>query len=109
MQDAGLRIPSGNQPAVHAIFVNPTSLGALPGYYNSAYGVTATAAPSKRLYVSAGVYDGNGARGEQTGLRGASTINGYRFEIAEAGTAWLLGRSTCPARWPWAPGTRPGC
>ncbi len=32
------------------IFVNPTILGNLPGYYNSAYGVTTTFAPIKQLY-----------------------------------------------------------
>jgi porin len=76
--------------------VNPTILGALPGYYNSAYGVTATVAPTERFYVSFGGYDGNGARGEQTGLQAAPTFNAYRFQIAETGTAWLLGPENLP-------------
>jgi porin len=54
-------------------------LGALPGYYNSAYGITVTVAPNKRFYASLGIYDGNNARGEQTGPRGTPTFNSYRF------------------------------
>ena len=41
-------------------------------------------------------YDGNGARGEQTGLQAAPTFNGYRFQIGETGTAWLLGPDNLP-------------
>ena len=66
-------------------------LGFLPGYYNSAYGATMTLAPSQRSYLSLGIYDGNGARGVQTGLETGPTFNGYRFQIGEIGSAWLLG------------------
>ena len=82
--------------------MNPTILGALPGYYNSAYGITATIT-SERFYVSLGTYDGNGARGErgeQTGLRAAPTFNSYRFNIGEIGTAWLLGPNGLPGAFP---------
>jgi porin len=96
VQDVGLQIPAVSGLLYTPVFVNPTILGALPGYYNSAYGITVTLAPSRRLYLSAGIYDGNLARGQQTGLRGAPTINGYRFQIAEAGTAWLLGPDHLP-------------
>lgn len=90
VQDVALRIPAVSSLIYTPIFVNPTILGALPGYYNSAYGVTATVAPTTRFYLSLGTYDGNVARGEQTGLRAAPTFNGYRFDIGEIGTAWLL-------------------
>lgn len=69
------------------IYVNSTMLGVLPGYYNSAYGVLFTFAPKKNLYVNYGIYDGNMARGKQTGLRGPE-FNSYRFQIAEIGYAW---------------------
>ena len=91
-----------NIPAVSGllytpIFVNPTILGFLPGYYNSAYGVTATLAPSKSWYLSLGTYDGNGARGVQTGLETLPTFNGYRFQIGEIG-ACLAARFSGPPR-----------
>src|SRR5262249_30846049 len=41
-------------------------------------------------------YDGNGARGVQTGLQAGPTFNGYRFQIGETGTAWLLGPDNLP-------------
>ncbi len=96
VQDLSLQIPAVSGLLYTPLFVNPTILGALPGYYNSAYGVTATIAPIRRLYTSLGAYDGNGARGEQTGLQAAPTFNAYRFQIAETGTAWLLGPENLP-------------
>ena len=96
VRDVALQIPAVSGLLYTPVFVNPTILGALPGYYNSAYGVTATVAPSRRLYVSLGVYDGNLARGEQTGLRAGPNFNGYRFQIGEIGTAWLLGPDHLP-------------
>lgn len=69
------------------IYVNSMLLGVLPGYYNSAYGVALKYAPSDNLYVHYGLYDGNLARGKQTGLQGP-TFNAYRFQIAELGYAW---------------------
>jgi len=96
VQDLSLQIPAVSGLLYTPVFVNPTILGALPGYYNSAYGVTATVAPTQRFYLSLGAYDGNGARGVQTGLQATPTFNGYRFQIAETGTAWLLGPDNLP-------------
>jgi porin len=96
VQDVSLQIPAVSGLLYTPVFVNPTILGALPGYYNSAYGVTATVAPTRRFYVSLGGYDGNVARGEQTGLQNTPTFNGYRFQIGETGTAWLLGPDNLP-------------
>lgn len=78
------------------IFVNPAMLGTMPGYYNSAYGITLSYAPIKQWYLSYGIYDGNLARGEQTGLHGTPTFNGAHFQIAETGAAWLLGKNHLP-------------
>ena len=96
VQDASLQIPAVSGLLYTPIFVNPTILGFLPGYYNSAYGMTATLAPSKSWYLSLGTYDGNGARGVQTGLETTPTFNGYRFQIGEGGAAWLLGPQGLP-------------
>jgi porin len=96
VQDPSLNIPAVSGLIYTPIFVNPTILGFQPGYYNSAYGVTATLAPTKSWYLSLGTYDGNGARGVQTGLETFPTVNGYRFEIGEIGAAWLLGAQGLP-------------
>ena len=96
VRDLSLQIPAVSGLLYTPVFVNPTILGALPGYYNSAYGLTATIAPTQHYYVSWGGYDGNGARGVQTGLQAAPTFNGYRFQIGETGTAWLLGPDNLP-------------
>ena len=95
-QEAALQIPAVSGLIYTPLFVNPTILGALPGYYNSAYGVTITIAPTRRFYTSIGIYDGNGARGTQTGLQTTPVFNGYRFQIGEAGIAWLLGSRHLP-------------
>jgi porin len=96
VQDPALQIPAVSGLLYTPIFVNPTILGFLPGYYNSAYGVTATLAPSKSWYLSLGSYDGNGARGVQTGLETLPTFNGYRFMIGELGESWLIGPQGLP-------------
>lgn len=69
------------------IYVNSTLLGVLPGYYNSAYGIVLTYTPTHDVYLNYGIYDGNLARGKQTGLRGPQ-FNAYRFQILELGHAW---------------------
>src|SRR5262249_23762672 len=70
-------------------------LGKLPGYYNSATGITATFRPDKNSYVSFGAYDGNLAAGENTGTRGPD-FNGHYFYIAEGGLYWKLGPEDKP-------------
>jgi porin len=96
VQDVALQIPAVSGLIYTPLFVNPTILGALPGYYNSAHGITTTVAPSTTHYLSLGIYDGNNARGDQTGLRGLPTFNAYRFSIGEIGSAWLLGPGNLP-------------
>jgi len=95
-QDESESIPSVTGLIYTPIFVNPTILGALPGYYNSAYGITTTFTPGGNWYTSYGVYDGNLARGRQTGIHGAPEFDGYYFLIGEVGTAWLLGPEGLP-------------
>ncbi len=94
-QDQSLFIPSVSGLLFTPVFVNPTLLGVMPGYYNSACGVTTTFAPTKNFYFSYGVYDGNIANGTQTGTRGPE-FNGYYFNICEAGAAWQIGSDNLP-------------
>ena len=96
VQNESLSIPAVAGLIYTPIFVNPAILGALPGYYNSAYGITATATPSRNWYVSYGIYDGNLARGRQTGIHATPDFSGYYFQIGEAGMAWLLAPSRLP-------------
>jgi len=95
MQDQSLFIPSVSGLLFTPVFVNPTLLGVMPGYYNSACGVTTTFAPTKNFYFSYGVYDGNIANGTQTGTRGPE-FNGYYFNIGEAGAAWEICSDSLP-------------
>jgi porin len=96
LQDESLSIPAVSALIYTPIFKNPTLVGTMPGYYNSAYGITATVAPTSNLYVSAGVYDGNLARGIQTGLEVTPQFNDYHFTIGEVGYAWRLGPHGMP-------------
>ena len=91
VQDQHLAIPAVSGLLYTPVFVNPTLLGVLPGYYNSAYGITTTFTPMRNLYLSYGIYDGNIANHVQTGLHNAPNFNGYYFHIAEAGGAWEAG------------------
>jgi len=77
------------------LYINPTMVGVSPGYYNSAYGVTATYVPTKQFYMSYGAYDGSGAQGVQTGLTGPN-FDGHYFQLFEAGYAWELGEQRKP-------------
>lgn len=73
------------------IFISPAVDGIMPGYTNSAYGVTATILPFHNWYLSYGGYDGNLAQGRQTGLNGP-TFNGNYFQVGEVGNSWILGK-----------------
>lgn len=91
-----------NIPAVSGliytpIFINPTILGRLPGYYDSATGLVATWAPNEHLYASYGFFDGNAARGETTGTLGPQ-FTGYYFHIGEVGAVWQCGRQHKPGK-----------
>jgi len=90
-----LNIPVVSGLIYTPIFVNTTMLGVLPGYYNSAYGITLNFVPLKTWYLSLGAYDGNLAQGKQTGLTGPN-FNGSYFYIAETGFNWLLGKNQLP-------------
>jgi porin len=59
--------------------------------------VTLTLAPVKWWYLNYGFYDGNVARGIQTGTTGPH-FNGYYFTIAETGFSWRLGEDHLPGK-----------
>jgi porin len=94
-RDESLMIPAVTGLIYTPVFKNPTLLGAMPGYYNSAYGITTTLAPSDSLYLSYGAYDGSGVE-RQTGLDAAPRFDGHYFHIAEVGYSWVLGDGTLP-------------
>ena len=76
------------------IFVNPSILGAMPGYYNSAWGITSSILPAERTWISYGVYDGSNSRPAengvkpQTGVTAGPTFDSYYFNIGEIGHHW---------------------
>lgn len=95
LQDKNITIPAVTSLLYTPIFVNPSLYGVLPGYYNSAYGITLSFAPVKYWYLSLGAYDGNLANGTQTGLTGPN-FNGSYFDIGETGFNWLIGKNNLP-------------
>lgn len=97
VNDIDLKVPSVSGLIYTPIFVNSSMLGVLPGYYNSAYGVTVNITPVKRFYIDLGAYDGNLARGKQLGIEGPH-FNGYYFYIAEIGVDWKLGKNDKPGQ-----------
>ncbi|MCA1597403.1 MAG: carbohydrate porin, partial [Chloroflexi bacterium] len=96
-RDAASFIPAVSGLLFTPVFNNPTLYGVAPGFYNSASGVTLNFTPTKWWYLNYGAYDGNLARGVQTGLKGP-TFNGYYFQIAETGFVWRLGRNGLPGQ-----------
>ncbi|MGE3806131.1 MAG: carbohydrate porin [Gemmataceae bacterium] len=89
---------SGLSSAVLApLYVAPTMLGVMPGYYNSATGLTCSFSPNKTLYAQYGLYDGNVAAGRQTGLEGPN-FNSYNFHIVEGGANWTIGPENKPGK-----------
>lgn len=69
------------------IFVNPSILGVMPGYYNSAWGLTLSATPTEKTYLSYGAYDGSLGLNRQTGIHAGPIFDTY-FMIGEAGFSW---------------------
>jgi porin len=79
------------------LYVNPTLLGIIPGYYNSATGIVTSVIPTEQTYIQYGFFDGNLARGEQTGQRGPQ-FNGYWLHLLEAGGHWQIGEQKKPGK-----------
>ena len=81
-QNRELSIPAVTGLLYTPVFVNPTLLGAIGGYYNSVCGLTLTLAPTRNTYLSYGFYDGNVILDIQTGMTGPH-FNGYYFNIGK--------------------------
>lgn len=100
-RDPRYEISSLTSLAFTPVYSMPTLLGRLPGYTNSAFGVTATWLPDlflSRAYVSAGVFDGRAGLRDasiQTGLVTPS-LTGPLFAIAEVGSGWVAGNALKP-------------
>ena len=97
VRESSAAIPSVTGLIWTPVFVNPTMLGVIPGYYNSAVGMTSTLTPTEQTYFSYGIYEGDGAGafGRQTGLEGPY-FNGSSFQIGEAGYAYRAGPQKKP-------------
>lgn len=95
LSEGRVSIPAVTGLIYTPIFVNSSMLGVIPGYYNSAYGITVNFIPIKQWYFSLGTYDGHLAQGVQTGLTGPQ-FNGSYFDIGETGFTWLLGKNSLP-------------
>lgn len=95
LRDGEVQIPAVTGLIFTPLFVNATMLGVMPGYYNSAYGLTVTLKPFKQAYFSYGIYNGALAQGKQTGLTGP-IFDGTYFNIGEIGWDWLLGKNNMP-------------
>ena len=95
--DESQNIPMVTGLLYSPVFVNASMLTAMYGYYNPANGVTVNFTPNKSFYLNVGVYEGNRARGIQTGIN-PPMFNGYWFNIAEIGTNWLLGEERHPGQ-----------
>ena len=77
VSDDSLTIPSVTGLIYTPICKNPTLIGAAPGYYNSAYGITANIAPTLNSYFTYAIYDGALATGDQTGLDASPVFSGH--------------------------------
>lgn len=97
MKEAASNIPATSGAILTPLYVNPTMLGVIPGYYNSATGVVASLVPHDNLYLQYGCFDGSLADGRQTGLEGPH-FNGHYFHIGEVGGTWLIGRDKLPGQ-----------
>jgi porin len=96
VEDSSLKIAAVTGLLYTPIFKNPTLIGAAPGYYNSAYGITANVSTSAHSYFSVALYDGALASGVETGLREAPVFNGHYFTIGETGYTWIVGEHKLP-------------
>ncbi len=97
LSDVNQNIPAISGLLWTPIFVNSSMIGAMMGYYNPANGVTINFTPTKSFYANVGFYDGNRARGVQTGLN-PPMFNGYYFNIGEIGINYLLGAGNHPGQ-----------
>lgn len=100
------RNPTYEVPALSALpftplYAMPTLLGRMPGYPDSALGVSLSWQPKglgRKVYLSAGVFDGRGGVGDGSIRTGTAipSLSGPLFSVAELGGGWSLGASNRP-------------
>jgi porin len=95
--EATSNIPASSGAIMTPLYVNPTMLGVIPGYYNSATGIVISLLPTENVYLQYGFYDGNGATGSNTGNKGPQ-FTGHYFHIGEVGTHWIIGPDKKPGK-----------
>lgn len=95
--DPTLAIKAVTSVIYTTIFVNGSMLGVIPGYYNSAVGITVSFIPTKHNFAIVGIYDGSGATGRQTGIKNPR-FKEYFFSIAETGFTWEYGHQKKPGK-----------
>jgi porin len=71
------------------IFINPSMFGVIPGYYDSAYGITAKWMPLKNPRVVAGAYADNFVVGVHSGLE-PPHFNGYYVYVGGVQYYWRV-------------------
>jgi porin len=96
-RDQQSAIPAISSALFTPLYVNPTILGVIPGYYNSATGIVASLIPTNNFHLNYGFFDGNLARGEQTGF-GGPRFNGYYLHLIEGGANWQIGEEKKPGK-----------
>ena len=86
---------------LNSSFGHSPTLLAMPTYPDPAMSVNVFVYPSPHWYIGAGIYDGSGESGIDTGSYNASKLfhsgESY-FSIAEAGYRWTLKENTLPGR-----------
>ena len=97
MKEATSNIPSTSGAILTPLYVNPTMLGVIPGYYNSATGIVIAVLPSEHIYLQYGFYDGNQATGSNTGNKGPQ-FTGHYFHIGEVGGNRIIGQKKLPGK-----------
>jgi porin len=90
-------IPAITSALITPAYINPTMLGVMPGYYNSATGVVAAYLPAENIHLQYGFFDGNLANRRQTGQEGPH-FNGYWLHLLQAGQTWTIGKDELPGK-----------
>ena len=104
--DPAAAIPAVTALAYTPIFVNPTMLGVIPGYYNSATGITTTFAPIESIYLNYGFYDGNVASGTTRLACQDPASTATTSTLERSATAIASAHSGSPAILEWVSGAR---
>ena len=107
--DPSLQIPAVSGLLYTPIFKNPTMLGFLPGYYNSAYGATMNFRAKPTLVSLSGFTTAMALAACRPGWRQAPPSTAIASRLARSAPLGCSVLRACLARPPSEPGTRPDC